>query len=50
MTVSCSTNSERLTIEVSKFGKVKSKNLNDEEYGQSKYEEFEAMKRAILLS
>ena len=47
--MSCSTNSERLTIEVSKFGKAISKNLNDEEHGQSEYEELEAFERAILL-
>ena len=46
----CSTNSERLTIEVSEFGKATSKKLNDEEHGQSENEELEAFKRAILLS
>ena len=50
LTASCSRNSERLTIEVYKFGKATSKNLNDKEHGQSKYEEFEAFKGAILLS
>ena len=49
MILSCSTNSERLTIEVSEFGKATSKNLNDEEHGQFKNEEFEAFKRTILL-
>ena len=48
--MSCSTNSERLTIDVSKFGKAKSKYLNDEEHGQSEFEELEAFEGAILLS
>ena len=50
MIISCSTNSERLRIDVSKFGKATSKNLNNEEHGQSEYEELEAFERAILLS
>ena len=40
----CSTNSERLTIEVSEFGKATSKKLNDDEHGQSENEELEAFK------
>ena len=50
MILSCSTHFERLTIEVSEFGKATSKNLNDEEHGQYENEELEAFKRAILLS
>ena len=43
-----STNSERLTIEVSEFGNVTSKKVNDKEHEQSENEELEAFKRAIL--
>ena len=39
----------KMTTEVSKFGTAISKNLNDEEHGQSEYEELEAIERAILL-
>ena len=40
---------ERLKFVVFKIDKTETKNLNEEEHGQSKNEDFEAFKRVILL-